>query len=129
MSANVSLVASGLSTTCTEDSLKDFLIGNGLQPIAIKLLTRPELLNEVRSLSFKVTFKASDLEMSLKSELWPYRVSVRYFRNYRPKRQENNESGNGKGRMNFVNGISQLSNSGIPHSKNMFSTLGDNVPA
>ena len=129
LSANVSLVASGLSTSCTEDSLKSFLNGNGLHPIAIKLLTRPEIVEEVRSLSFKVTFKASDLEMSLKSELLPYRVSVRYFRNYRPKRQENNESGNGRGRMNFVNGISQLSNSGIPHSKNMFSTLGDNVPA
>ena len=48
------------------------------------MLTKQEVINEVRTLTFRVAFKAADYESALKPEVWPYRVAVRHYR--APKR-------------------------------------------
>ena len=57
-------------------------------------MTKPDVIDNVNSLTFKVTLKAADLERALNPNLWPYRCSVRYFKNYRPK-QNGASSDNG----------------------------------
>ena len=42
-------------------------------------------MDKVRSLSFKVTIKAEDLEKASNPAMWPYRVTVRRFVNFRQK--------------------------------------------
>ena len=49
------------------------------------LLTNPSVIDRVRSLSFKITIKAEDLEVASNPALWPYRVVVRKFVNFRKK--------------------------------------------
>ena len=86
------MVARGLSKGSTEEKLTDHLKDVGIEPLSIELMTKPDVIDNVNSLTFKVTLKAADLENSLKSEMWPYRVSVRFFKNFRPKRQNDNRS-------------------------------------
>ena len=94
LSANVSLVARGLSKGSTEEKLTDHLKDVGIEPLSIELMTKPDVIDNVNSLTFKVTLKAADLERALNPNLWPYRCSVRYFKNYRPK-QNGASSDNG----------------------------------
>ena len=124
LSANVSLVASGVGLGITNSELDGFLKTRGLQPVQVERLTRDAVMNEVRSLTFKVTLKANDLESFLKAENWPNRVSVRYFRNYRPPRNEN--SGNNKNQLHHPPGINSLLPSQLATS-NMFSGLSETV--
>ena len=88
LSANVSLVASGCGLKSSADSLKEHLLENDLEPLSVTRLTKDDVIEHVNSLTYKVTVKACDLDDFLKSEKWPFRVSVRYFRNFRPPRKD-----------------------------------------
>ena len=93
LSANVSLVARGLSKGTTTDKLSEHLKDGGIETVSISQLTKPEVLDNVNSLTFKITLKAADLDNALNPSIWPYRCSVRYFRNYRPKQTTNLDNG------------------------------------
>ena len=80
IAADVSLVASGVGKGCTEDNLREFLVGKGINPVEVELLTREEIMNDVRTITFRVAVKAADYEAALKPEVWPYRVAVRHYR-------------------------------------------------
>ena len=80
LAADVSLVASGVGKGCSEENLKDFLIGRGITPVEVEMLTKPEILNDVRTITFRVAVKPADYEAALKPEVWPYRVAVRHYR-------------------------------------------------
>ena len=101
LAANVDLVASGVGKDCTEELLGDFLKGKGIDAVEVVLLTREEILSEVRTKTFKVTVKPNQYEQALKPEVWPYRVAVRHFR--APKRRDttwNDQSGRAGGQIN-----------------------------
>lgn len=80
LAADVSLVASGVGKGCTEENLKDFLIGRGITPVEVEMLTKPEVLDDVRTITFRVAVKPADYEAALKPDVWPYRVAVRHYR-------------------------------------------------
>ena len=44
------------------------------------MLTRQEVMEQVRTLTFRVSVAAADYEAALKPEVWPYRVGVRHYR-------------------------------------------------
>ena len=52
------------------------------------MLTKAEVVNEVRTLTFRVAVKASEYEAALKPEVWPYRVGVRHYKAPRKERSE-----------------------------------------
>ena len=74
--ADVCLVAGGVSKNATCEKLTDYLKNKGLAILNCELLTNPMALDKVRSLSFKVTIKAEDLEKASDPSIWPYRVAV-----------------------------------------------------
>ena len=80
LAADVALVASGVGKGCAPDDLKQFLVSKGINPVEVVMMTKPEVVNEVRTLTFKVTVKLAEYEGALKPEVWPYRVAVRHFR-------------------------------------------------
>ena len=84
LAADVNLVASGVGKGCRTEDLKDFLVGKGITPVEVEMLTRSDVIENVRTLTFRVAVKASDYEVALKPEVWPYRVAVRHYR--APKR-------------------------------------------
>ena len=88
LAADVSLVASGVGKGCTEDNLKDFLAGKGINPVEVEMLTKKEVINNVRTLTFRVAVKAAEYEASLNPEVWPYRVAVRHYRAPRRERSD-----------------------------------------
>ena len=101
LAANVDLVASGVGKDCTEELLGDFLKGKGIDVVSVTLLTREEVLSEVRTKTFKVTVKPNQYEQALKPEVWPYRVAVRHYR--APRRKDipwNDQSGRAGGQIN-----------------------------
>ena len=80
LSGDVSLVASGVAKDCTEDDLKQFLAGKGIEAVDVEMLTKPEVMEMVRTVTFRVAVKAADYDAALKPEVWPYRVGVRHYR-------------------------------------------------
>ena len=88
LAADVSLVASGVGKGCTPDNLSDFLAGKGINPVEVVMLTKQEVISEVRTLTFRVTVKPEQYEAALKPEVWPYRVAVRHYRQPRRERVE-----------------------------------------
>ena len=86
LAADVDLVATGVSKDCSNDDLKGFLTGKGVDVIAVETLTKAEVLPIVRTKTFKVTVKAAQYEKVLMPDIWPYRVAVRHYRP--PKRPE-----------------------------------------
>ena len=80
LSGNVSYVASGVANDCTCDMLTDFLVDKGINPVEIEQLTKPEVVSQVRTLTFRVAVKAGEYGSALKPEVWPYRVGVRHYR-------------------------------------------------
>ena len=62
-----------LERGCTPDDLISFFNDRGIHPVDAQLLTRKEVLDEVRFLTFRVVVKASEYEAALKPEVWPYR--------------------------------------------------------
>ena len=91
LAADVDLVASGVGKGCSDDDLKEFLKGKGIDAVLVETLTRQEVLDQVRTKTFKITVKASQYEAALKPEVWPYRVAVRHYR--APRRQDTTWSG------------------------------------
>ena len=85
LAADVSLVASGVGKGCTPENLTDFLASKGINPVEVVMLTKQEVVTEVRTLTFRVTVKPEQYEAALKAEVWPYRVAVRH---YRPPRRD-----------------------------------------
>ena len=93
MSGDVSLVASGVAKDCTEEDLKGFLAGKGINVVDVEKLTKPDVLPMVRTITFRVAVKAADYEAALKPEVWPYRVGVRHYRAPRRPATDRAESG------------------------------------
>ena len=107
LAADVCLVASGVGKGCTEDNLKKFLVGKGITPVEVKLMTKPDVVNEVRTLTFTVAVKPADYDAALKPEVWPYRVAVRHYRAPRRERPEGSwqeQSGRSGGQINAEGG-------------------------
>ena len=44
------------------------------------MLTKPDIIDEVRTLTFRVAVKPADYEAALNPDVWPYRVAVRHYR-------------------------------------------------
>ena len=59
------------------------------KPVAVEMLTKEDKKESARSLTFKVTVLAGDLQDYLKPDVWPYRVSVRFFRTFKPRKDSN----------------------------------------
>ena len=83
--ADICLVAGGVSKNATKDKLTDYLRNKGLNIVNCELLTNPNAIDKVRSLSFKVTIKAEDMEKASDPGIWPYRVAVRKFVTFRKR--------------------------------------------
>ena len=63
------------------------------------MLTRKDVIDEVRTLTFRVSVKAADYEAALKPEVWPYRVVVRHYKApRRPDTSWDGQLGQGVGR-------------------------------
>ena len=79
LSADINLVATGVSKDATSDQLKEFLESNGIKVTDIELLTN--FPDEVRSFTYRVAIKPEDFEKALTPDVWPYRVGVRHYKN------------------------------------------------
>ena len=79
--ADISLVAGGVSKNANTDKLTDYLKKKGLDIVSCELLTTR--VDQARTLSFKVNIKAEDFEKAKDPNIWPYRVVVRKFVNFR----------------------------------------------
>ena len=77
LSGDVSLVASGVAKDCTEEDLKGFLAGKGINVVDVEKLTKPDVLPMVRTITFRVAVKAADYEAALKPEVRHYRAPRR----------------------------------------------------
>ena len=93
LAADVSLVASGVGKGCTPDKLKDFLASKGINAVEVVMLTKEEVIEQVRTLTFRIAVKAADYEAALKPEVWPYRVGVRHYRAPRREKPESSWQG------------------------------------
>ena len=80
LSADVNFVASGVAKDCTPEMLKKFLADRGLTAVDVEVLTKPEVVPQVRTLTFRVAVKAADYDAALNPEMWPYRVGVRHYK-------------------------------------------------
>ena len=85
-SADVNLVASGVSKDATMEQFKDFITSKGINVTDIELLTN--FKEEARSYTYRIAIRPEDYEKALKPEVWPYRVGVRPFRQRRRPQQE-----------------------------------------
>jgi hypothetical protein len=54
LAADVNLVASGVGKGCSPELLKDFLVGKGITPVEVVMLTKKEVLDQVRTLTFRI---------------------------------------------------------------------------
>ena len=77
------MVAGVVSKNATVEKLTEYLKNKGLEIVKCELLTTR--VEECRTLSFKVTIKAEDLEKAKNPAIWPYQVVVRMFVNFRRK--------------------------------------------
>ena len=91
LSGDVNLVATGVAKDCTEEDLKEFLAGKGIMVVEVEKLTKPEVVDLVRTITFRVAVKAADYEAALRPECWPYRVGVRHYR--APRRPDRADGG------------------------------------
>ena len=98
LAADVDLVAFGVRKDVTEDMMTDYLQSKNIGA-KVKIMTRTEVMSEVRTISMRVSVKASQYEEAMKSEVWPYRVGVRLYdnRTERRERQARQEQGRSSG--------------------------------
>ena len=89
IAADVNLVAYGVARDATADGLRSFLESKGISVVECKNLTTFE---HARTHSYKVTIKASEYEKATRPEVWPYRVGVRLFKQF--KKRESDEQAN-----------------------------------
>ena len=96
--------------------LKEFLVEKGINPVEVEQLTKPEVVPQVRTLTFRVAVKAGEYEAALKPEIWPYRVGVRHYRparrSDRPEAGWQGQSGRTGGHVNAEHGGAQRGNQG-----------------
>ena len=85
LAADVSLVAYGVAKDASADLLKTFLDNKGIKVIECEKLTT---WDQARTHCYKVTIKASEFEKATKPEVWPYRVGVRLFKQFREKKED-----------------------------------------
>ena len=85
IAAAVSLVAYGVAKDASEEQLNSFLQAKNINVIECKKLTTFE---QARTHCYKVTIKASEYEKATKPEVWPYRVGVRLFKQFREKKDQ-----------------------------------------
>ena len=85
LAADVDLVAYGVAKNATADGLKSFLETRGISVVQCVNLTTFE---HARTHSYKVTIKASEYEKATKPEVWPFRVGVRLFKQFKKKTDE-----------------------------------------
>ena len=100
-SADVNLVASGVSKDATVEQLKEFIVARGINVTDIELLTN-HFKEESRSFTYRIAIKAEDYEKALKPDVWPYRVGVRPYKAKRSQQQQNSwqyQSGHAGGNM------------------------------
>ena len=83
------LVAYGVAKDATAAGLKTFLENRGINVVDCVNLTTFEF---ARTHSYKVTIKASEYEKATKPEIWPYRVGVRLFKQFRNKENDKQSS-------------------------------------
>ena len=86
LTADVNLVASGVSKDATPEQLKQFIISKGINVTDIELLTAYKK-EEARSYSYRIAIKPEDYEKALKPDVWPYRVGVRLYKQKRLNNQ------------------------------------------
>ena len=80
LAADINLVVRGIAKNVSEQQLMEYLHQRGLRGIKCELLTK---FPNARSLTFKVTIKASDNATSRNPKTWPYGVSVTLFKERR----------------------------------------------
>ena len=73
--------------------MKNFLAGKGINAVEVEMLTKKEVMEQVRTLTFRVAVKAADYEAALIPEVWPYRVGVRHYKAPRRERTDNSWQG------------------------------------
>ena len=95
LAADVSLVAYGVARDASAQQLKEFLESKNINVIECKNLTT---WDQARTHCYKVTIKASEYEKATKPDVWPYRVGVRLFKQFREKRENENPSWNAQTR-------------------------------
>ena len=89
-SADVELVAYNVAKNITSADLCNWLSQRGHYVKDCTLLTTSE---EARSLSFKVSVDPKDFERATKdTNLWPYRVGIRLFKNFNKSSGETNRN-------------------------------------
>jgi hypothetical protein len=98
LAADVDLVAFGVRKDVSAQMMTEWLQSKKIDAV-VKIMTRTEVLESVRTITMRVTVKASQHEEALKPEVWPYRVGVRHWdnRTVRRERQERQELGKDSG--------------------------------
>ena len=74
-----------------------------LEPVDVEMMTKKEVLNDVRTLTFRVVVKPADYQAALKLEVWSFRGTVRHDR--APRRDRSGHSVRSGGQIN-TNGAS-----------------------
>ena len=83
------------------------------------MLTRPDVIEQVRTLTFRVVVQADQYEAALKPEVWPYRVGVRHYRAPRRDKTDNTWQGQAEKAGGLVDnggvgGVQDQGQAGIP---------------
>ena len=118
----------------TGDQLSQWLLRNGLQIKSCVLLTKYE---GARSLTYKITVKATDYDKAINPDIWPAKVGVRRFKFFdgqntkkgvaRPNRELTRLSRD-RNKDSVVSGKPVALNlNGRTHTSNMFQTCPGNV--
>ena len=87
LTADVNLVASGVSKDITIDQLKNFITSKGITVTDIALLTN-FYKEESKSYSYRIAIKAADYEKVMNPDVWPYRVSIHLYKTKRSQPQQ-----------------------------------------
>lgn len=99
MAADIQLVAYGLAKHVSGIQLSKFLEEKGLNIVSCDLLTKYE---GARSLSYKITIRAYDLEKAQDASRWPERVGIRLYKVFEPNEMKDPKGRNGNVRRNTV---------------------------
>ena len=79
LSSDIDLVTYGVTKNITAIQLSNFMQNKGLNAIDCVLLTK---YNGARSLTFNITIKATDFEKAKDPDIWPYRIGLRYYKQF-----------------------------------------------
>ena len=68
-------------------NLSEFLKSKGIGAVSVETFTKDDVLDQLRTKTFKVTVRPEQYEDALKPDVWPLRVAVRHFRPPRRNRE------------------------------------------